>query len=47
MDGLKALSVLQLSTSLPIDNVIDIYLKVIHALPVSGKSTNTSVLVCC
>ncbi|VDI51179.1 ankyrin repeat and BTB/POZ domain-containing protein 1 [Mytilus galloprovincialis] len=37
MDGLKALSVLQLSTSLPIDNVIDIYLKVIHALPVSDN----------
>ncbi|XP_076075167.1 uncharacterized protein LOC143046075 isoform X1 [Mytilus galloprovincialis] len=37
MDGLKALAVLQLSTSLTTDNVIDIYLKVIHALPVSDN----------
>ncbi|XP_052071152.1 uncharacterized protein LOC127709590 [Mytilus californianus] len=37
MDGLKALAILQLNTSLTIDNVIDIYQNVIYGLPVSDN----------
>lgn len=47
LDGLKSLAIFELSSALTIQNVVEVYVDVISALPIIGKKLEHIKMPCC